>query len=77
MSSPPIQKHESYTGGYDPLILGALARREAVREAAFFVPFLKPKMRILDCGCGSHRFCRRYAGVRTPASLRIEFFRRL
>ena len=52
MSSPSIQKHESYTGGYDPLILGALARREAVREAAFFVPFLKPEMRILDCGCG-------------------------
>ena len=52
MSSPSIQRHESYTGGYDPLILGALARREAVREAAFFVPFLKPEMRILDCGCG-------------------------
>lgn len=34
------------------MILGALARREAVREAAFIVPFIKPDMRILDCGCG-------------------------
>ncbi len=47
-----VEKHETYSGGYDPLILRALAKREAIRDAAFFVPYLKPDMHILDCGCG-------------------------
>ena len=46
------EKHETYSGGYDPLVLRALAKREAIRDAAFFVPHLKPDMYILDCGCG-------------------------
>ncbi len=32
---------------------GAHARRTADRNAAFFLPFLKPGMKLLDAGCGS------------------------
>ena len=45
-------QHESYSGGYNPELLAGLARREAVREAAFFVPYLQSGMHVLDCGCG-------------------------
>lgn len=47
-----MERHENYSGGYDPLLLRGLSRREATREAAFFVPHLRQEMKILDCGCG-------------------------
>jgi SAM-dependent methyltransferase len=52
VSSASVEKHETYSGGYDPFILAALAKRDASRKAAFFVPHLKPNMHVLDCGCG-------------------------
>jgi ubiquinone/menaquinone biosynthesis C-methylase UbiE len=47
-----LEKHEVYSAGYDPIVLQGLARRSATRDAAFFVPHLKPHMHVLDCGCG-------------------------
>ena len=47
-----LEKHEAYSAGYDPLVLQGLARREATRDASFFVPHLTPTMQVLDCGCG-------------------------
>jgi ubiquinone/menaquinone biosynthesis C-methylase UbiE len=47
-----MEKHEVYSAGYDPMVLQGLARRSAARDAAFFVPYLKPDMHLLDCGCG-------------------------
>ncbi len=47
-----LEKHEGYSAGYDPLVLQGLAKREATRDAAFFVPYLTPAMHLLDCGCG-------------------------
>lgn len=47
-----LEKHEAYSAGYDPMVLQGLARRTAARDAAFFVPHLKPDMHVLDCGCG-------------------------
>ena len=47
-----LEKHEIYSAGYDPLVLRGLAKREATRDAAFFVPYLTPAMHVLDCGCG-------------------------
>lgn len=47
-----LEQHEVYSAGYDPLVLQGLARRSAARDAAFFVPHLKPDMRVLDAGCG-------------------------
>ena len=49
---PPLVQHEVYSAGYDPMVLQGLARRSAARDAAFFVPHLKPDMQVLDCGCG-------------------------
>ncbi len=43
---------ETYTPGYSEVALRYMKRRHAARDAAFFLPQLKPGMRMLDCGCG-------------------------
>ena len=43
---------ERYAGGYSPLLLQRLSSRSVARQGAFFVPHLRPDMRLLDCGCG-------------------------
>lgn len=41
-----------YLHGYSAEHRAFLSSRTATREAAFFLPFLKPGMRLLDCGSG-------------------------
>ncbi len=41
-----------YTYGHSAAVTGVHAARTAVKEAAFFLPSLKPGMRVLDAGCG-------------------------
>ncbi len=48
--STPSQKQ--YLGNYDSNTLHQFIQREALREAAFFTPYLKAGMNLLDCGCG-------------------------
>jgi ubiquinone/menaquinone biosynthesis C-methylase UbiE len=43
---------EKYLHGYSEEHRAFLSRRTATREAAFFLPFLKPGMKLLDCGSG-------------------------
>jgi ubiquinone/menaquinone biosynthesis C-methylase UbiE len=43
---------KQYAAGYDPIVLQGLSRRNLQEEAAFFLPHLRPDMRLLDCGCG-------------------------
>src|SRR5215211_5509236 len=43
---------EKYVHGYSEEHRAFLSSRTAEREAAFFLPFLKPGMRLLDCGSG-------------------------
>jgi SAM-dependent methyltransferase len=42
----------AYTPGYSPQITQFMARRTAESHAAFFLPYLRPGMTVLDCGCG-------------------------
>lgn len=43
---------EKYLHGYSEEHRAFLSRRTARQEAAFFLPYLQPGMRLLDCGCG-------------------------
>ncbi|HEX9192810.1 MAG TPA: methyltransferase domain-containing protein [Burkholderiales bacterium] len=43
---------ETYQLGHHPSVVARHARRTAETAAAFFLPFLKPGMRLLDAGCG-------------------------
>lgn len=48
----PVTAGETYTHGYSEEHQRFLAMRSAERDAAFFLPFLRSGMRLLDCGCG-------------------------
>ena len=41
-----------YTHDYSDEFIDALRSRTAVTEAAFFLPYLRSNMNLLDCGCG-------------------------
>ena len=45
-------QREQYTMGYGQAATSIMAARTAQTHAAFFLPYLKPGMRVLDCGCG-------------------------
>jgi SAM-dependent methyltransferase len=47
-----MDKRETYTPGYGEAAVRYMQRRHAARDAAFFLPCLKPGMKLLDCGCG-------------------------
>ncbi len=44
--------NETYTPGYVPNASNFMANRRAATHAAFFLPYLKSGMNLLDCGCG-------------------------
>lgn len=48
----PSAGREPYTLGYGPRATASMAARTAQNHAAFFLPYLHPGMRLLDCGCG-------------------------
>jgi 2-polyprenyl-3-methyl-5-hydroxy-6-metoxy-1,4-benzoquinol methylase len=43
---------ETYQHGHHPAVVADHAKRTADTVAAFFLPFIKPGMRLLDVGCG-------------------------
>ena len=49
-SSPPAQ--EVYQHGHHASVVTNHAKRTADKDAAFFLPVLRPGMRLLDVGCG-------------------------
>jgi ubiquinone/menaquinone biosynthesis C-methylase UbiE len=45
-------EREPYTMGYGTASTLIMAMRTAEKHAAFFIPHLRPEMKVLDCGCG-------------------------
>ncbi|HEY5404151.1 MAG TPA: methyltransferase domain-containing protein, partial [Pyrinomonadaceae bacterium] len=45
-------QREQYTMGYGQAATSIMSMRTAQNHAAFFLPYLKPGMKMLDCGCG-------------------------
>jgi len=50
--SNPAPAGETYQHGHHASVVTNHAKRTAENSAAFFLPFLKPGMRLLDVGCG-------------------------
>ncbi len=46
------EQSSNYIHGYHKPIVEGMAARTAEREGRFFLPFLKPGLRLLDLGCG-------------------------
>jgi ubiquinone/menaquinone biosynthesis C-methylase UbiE len=42
----------TYTHGYDETVVQEMASRSADRQGAFFLPYLRPGMQLIDVGCG-------------------------
>ncbi len=68
---------ESYTPGYTSNAVDFMRRRTAESHAAFFLRYLKPGMRLLDCGCGPGTITRGLAaqvapGATVPVDLEVS-----
>ena len=57
---------ETYTPGYSAAAAAFMVRRRLDPNGAFFIPFLTPGMRVLDCGCGPGTITRDIAARIAP-----------
>jgi ubiquinone/menaquinone biosynthesis C-methylase UbiE len=62
-------QREVYVHGYSALEQQLLQARRATESAAFFFPFLRPGMRLLDCGCGPGSITLGLADVVAPGQV--------
>ena len=60
---------ESYSVGYDQAAAEFFGRRRANTHAAFFLPHLRPGMRLLDGGCGPGTMTIELAEIVAPAEV--------
>ncbi len=51
-TTPQKQRDDVYSQRSNPAFEAVLESRTAARDAAFFLPFLRPGMRVMDVGCG-------------------------
>ena len=63
---PKKKKNESYTLGYGEGAMDWMTSRTAEVHGAFLLPYLKPGMRFLDCGCGPGTLTRGFAEFVAP-----------
>ncbi len=69
MANTGIAPKENYIHGYSEEHRTFLSGRTASREAAFFLPSLKPGMRLLDCGSGQGALTTSLAEVLAPGDV--------
>src|SRR4051812_32455800 len=55
--------------GYTTHAHRMMAERTATRDAGFFIPHLRPGMRLLDCGCGQGTITVGLAELVTPGEV--------
>ena len=67
-SEPPSRK-EVYSVGYDDATADFFRARRAPTHAAFFLPHLRPGMRLLDGGCGPGSITCDLAAIVSPAEV--------
>ena len=58
-----------YTYGHSQVVTGVHAARTAAKEAGFFLPHLRPGMRVLDLGCGPGTITAGLAAAVAPAAV--------
>jgi SAM-dependent methyltransferase len=60
---------EHYTPGYSRNATAFMAQRTVDTHAAFFKPYLKPGMTLLDCGCGPGTITQGLANLIAPGTV--------
>jgi ubiquinone/menaquinone biosynthesis C-methylase UbiE len=60
---------ELYTPGYSSNAMNFMAKRSLETHAAFFQPYLRPGMNLLDCGCGPGAIALGLAKAIAPGTL--------
>ncbi|MFN8662383.1 MAG: class I SAM-dependent methyltransferase [Thermomicrobiales bacterium] len=68
VSSAAAVQH-GYSGGYDGRVVQGLSQRSVIREGAFFLPYLRSGMDVLDCGCGPGTMTVQVAAVVAPGAV--------
>ena len=58
-----------YSVGYDAPTIDFFRGRQAASHAGFFLPYLKPGMTLLDCGCGPGAITVDFASIVEPAEV--------